>query len=213
MLLRPNTKEGTHTLHRSPKEGGEEFVTEEWQGSYVIIDPTPHDVGQRIAVENDVVGRPTAIMKKLRRALNERPDAPFQIEIEPIFDPNTFWSFAYDHGGVLRSVAFDFVVPNMWGTETDLEKELQSTREDTGAERVRIGLESRHGVDVDSERIKNGVGYAQKGAGKINAKSLDGDAYSSESEPTVTRIKVLDQVRDLANEYLREMKDRILGRE
>ena len=32
-----------HEHHRSPAEGGAEVVTEEWQGAYVLIDPTHHD--------------------------------------------------------------------------------------------------------------------------------------------------------------------------
>jgi hypothetical protein len=33
---------------------------EPWQGAYVLIDPTTHETGQRVAIEIDAVGRPGA---------------------------------------------------------------------------------------------------------------------------------------------------------
>lgn len=206
-------KKTPHMLHRPPHEGGREIVEQEWQGAHVLIDPTSHEQGQRMAVENDVVGKPEALMRSFQKALNDRAEAPFQFEIEPLFDPRSFWAFAEEHGGVLKSVTFDFVTPNMWGTKSALDKELKATREQTGAERVRVGLDSEHGVEAKSDRVKDGVDYAERGAGSVKAKSLGGDTYKSESSSRRTMLVVPDSIRGIGRDFLREMRSKILGLE
>lgn len=206
-------KQAPHTLHLPPNEGGEEFVTEEWQGTHVLIDPTSHEHGQRIAVENDVVGTPRALMASLQKALNLRVDRPFQIEIDPIFDPRSFWSFINEHGGMIQSVSFNFVTPNMWGTKKALDAELAATREETGAERVVVALSSENGLDGGSERVRDGVEYTERGGGSVKAKSLDGDRYSSDASAKRTELKDVVKNRGLGIEFIREMSGRILGRE
>jgi hypothetical protein len=64
-------QEKDHILHEPPEAGGAEISSREWQGAYVVIDPRPHEEGQRAAVENDVVGKPSALLKSLLRAINE----------------------------------------------------------------------------------------------------------------------------------------------
>lgn len=206
-------RQRSHSLHRSPDEGGDEIVTEEWQGAYVVIDPTTHNEGQRIAVENDVVGRPETLIKYLMMSINEKVEAPYQIESEPIFDAKSFWAFVDAYGSRLKSIRFKFVVPNMWGTESELEKELQGTREATGAERVGIEFSSEHGVDATSGRVVNGVEYAEKGAGKVLARSMGGAIYRSDSSPKKTELKVVDAFSEMGADFLRGMRKRILGRE
>lgn len=202
-----------HSLHRPPEEGGDEIVRSEWQGAYVVVDPTDHDFGQRMAVENDVVGRPETLMRYLFQAINDRRDAPFIGEVEPIFDAGTFWSFVEEHGELLSFISFRFVAPNMWGTESELEKELKATREDTGADRVDVKLKGEKGVEATSDRVSQGVSYAERGSGSVFAVSKDGARYRSEDAPKRTILEALDEKAGLGREYLREMKARILGRE
>lgn len=202
-----------HSLHRAPDEGGDEIVTDEWQGAYVLVDPTVHEDGQRIAVENDVVGRPETLLKYLIKYINERHDAPYQTEVEPIFDAKSFWSFVDEHGSRLKSIRFRFVVPNMWGTEKELEKELQETGEKTGAERVGIDLSSAHGVDAKSDQVANGVEYAERGAGHVVARSIDGALYRSDKAPRRTELKSLSEISEIGVDFLKEERMRILGRE
>ena len=202
-----------HVLHRPPDEGGDEITRTEWQGAYVIIDPTLHDAGQRIAIENDVIGRPETLLRYLFRAINQRIDAPFVGEVEPLFDASTFWSFVDAHGEELRFIRFRFVAPNMWGSENELERELRNTRKDTGAERVDVRLTGEEGVDATSDRVSQGVAYAEKGSGRILARSKDNATYDSDDAPRKTFLEVIDDTIGVSAQYLREMKDRILGRE
>jgi len=202
-----------HEFHKAPQEGGAEVVAEEWQGAYVLIDPTHHDEGQRVAVENDVVGQPRALLKSLVSALNDRNEAPYQIEVEPLFDASRFWSFARRHDNVLKSVTFDFVVPNMWGTETDLEKDLKDTGKQTGAERVTVGITGEHGVMVDNQKVRDGVEYAEKGAGTVRARALDGQRFYSTARARITRIPAVKAGGAALVDYFSKLRKKILGRE
>lgn len=203
----------SHSLHKPPREGGGEMVSDEWQGAYVLLDPTHHDEGQRVAVENDVVGMPRALIKSLADSLNRRPDAPFQIELEFLFDASRFWAFAQRHDNIMRRIAFEFVVPNMWGTESDLEKDLNETGRTTGAERVGVTFAGDHGVSTENDKVRNGVEYAEKGAGTVRALAQDGARFSSTKQPRVTRIPAIQAGADAVRGYFAGLKRRILGRE
>jgi hypothetical protein len=177
-----------HERHRPPEELGGEVIDEEWQGAYVLLDPTHHEEGQRVAIENDVVGEPQALLKYLVESLNSRPDHAYHMEIEPLFDGEEFWEFAEAHDNLLRTITFNFVVPNMWRVYDDLEHDLEDTGKETGAQRVRYGLDSDDGVFAKAPRIRRGIEYTQRGAGTVTAKSLDGDPFSSTSKMRTTRI-------------------------
>lgn len=202
-----------HEHHRPPEEGGGEVVSEEWQGAYVLVDPTHHEEGQRVAIENDVVGRPIAMLKSLVSALNGRRDRPYHVEIEPLFDGSRFWAFSRRHGDLMRRVTFNFVVPNMWGTESDLEKDLRDTGKETGAQRVSVGLSSDDGVHTDNAKVREGVSYSEKGAGTIKAVAMDGATFSSTRRPRTTSIPGLDFGKALTRNVFLTLKATILGRE
>ncbi len=202
-----------HEHHRPPEEGGAETVSEVWQGAYILLDPTHHDDGQKVAIENDVVGKPSSLLKMLVGAINARDDRPYVIEFEPIFDSASFWEFANIHGKVLKSVEFDFVVPNMWGAKNALDEDLKDTGQQTGAERVKVGLKGESGIYTDNQKIRDGVEYAERGAGKITAKAEDGDLYSSDEKPKTTKVPAVTGDGQSTQGYFANLKERILGRD
>jgi len=202
----------THELHQSPDEGGGEITREEWQGAYVMVDPTHHDEGQRIAVENDLVGKPTSLLKSLAKHLNQMDEAPYQIEIEPLFDASRFWAFAKDHENIMRWIDFDFVVPNMWSTESDLDADLRETGATTGAERVSVAFRSDHGVTTDNQKVREGVEYAERGAGTLRARAMDGARFRSTSQPLTSKIPAIKAGAEDMLKYFVGLKRKILSR-
>ncbi|MFG1248679.1 hypothetical protein [Xanthobacter flavus] len=203
-----------HARHDPPELGGAEVVADEWQGAYVVIDPSHHDDGQKAAVENDYkAGKPAALINSLAGAINARDDAHYHIAVEPLFDANQFWQFSADHGHVLRWINFDFVVPNMWGTRSDLDKDLRDTGRQTGAQRVSVRLRGSDGVSTQNDKVREGVEYVERGAGKLTAKSLDGQPYNSDDTVKTTGVPAPDGTPDEKRGYFSRMRDRILGRE
>jgi hypothetical protein len=201
-----------HELHDPPEKGGGEIAKEEWQGAYVMVDPTHHDEGQRIAVENDVVGRPAALIKSLARYLNRQDEAPYQIEIEPLWDASRFWAFARSHDNVVKRIDFDFVVPNMWSTESDLDADLRETGKVTGAERVAVGFRSDHGVSTDNPKVREGVDYAERGAGTLSARAMDGSRFRSTKTLLVSKIPAVKAGAEAMVKYFGGLKRTILHR-
>lgn len=203
-----------HARHEPPELGGAEVIADEWQGAYVIIDPTHHGDGQKAAVENDYKsGKPAALMNSLAAAINSRPDARYHIAIEPLFDADGFWQFAARHGYVMKWINFDFVVPNMWGTRGDLDRDLRDTGKQTGAQRVVVRLKGEDGVSTQNEKVKEGVEYVEKGAGTLTAKSLDGQPYNSNDTLKTTGVPAPEGTPAEKRTYFARLKDRILGRE
>lgn len=202
-----------HAFHRSPDEGGEEVEAEEWQGAYILIDPKHHEDGQKAAVENDVVGSPRALLKSLVAHINSREDHPYLIAIEPLFDSGEFWSFSKEHGNMMRSIYFDFVVPNMWKTEKALEQDLEETGKKTGAQRIKFGLESPDGVSTQNDQVQTGVDYVEKGAGTLSAKSMNGERFVSTKKPKTTTIPQFSGYKSEVISYLANLRNRIFGRE
>lgn len=209
-------RETPQAQHRPPEQGGGEFIGALWQGATIIIDPTHHDSGQRLAFEIDrAVGGANAILASFLQNLNRSAERPYTIEHKPVFDATSFWAFAERHGRRLRRVTFDFVVPNMWGAEEGLDKDLKETGKDTGAERVKVDLQSQDGIKTDSERVISGVKYSEKGGGTLTAKSLEGERFSSMREIKQTNIDDGGEVRPGEEQtvFWKRLAGRILGRE
>lgn len=177
-----------YSFHDSPEEGGDEKQEEFWQGAYVFLDPQHHEDGQKLAIENDVLGRPQALAKSLFDHISAREDAPFNCIPELIFDESDFWRFAEESGNVVKWVKFEFVVPNMWGPQNDLEEDLRDTGRDTGSDRVDVTFKGKNGVKTESEKVRDGVKYAGRGAGRVKARNFQGMPFSSDLRPTTVVV-------------------------
>ncbi|WP_434613571.1 hypothetical protein [Tabrizicola sp. M-4] len=200
-----------HSFHDSPNEGGAEKVDEFWQGAYLFLDPRHHDDGQKMAIENDVLGRPRALAKALFDHINGRDDASYSVIPELIFDETDFWKFAEESGKVLSFIRFEFAVPNMWDPQGDLEKDLRSTGRKTGTEQVDVTFRAKNGVTTDNDIIKSGVKYAGRGAGRIKARNRDGKRYSSETRATVESVPKAD-LDEASNDMIEQIAKKVLGR-
>jgi hypothetical protein len=207
-------KEVSHSFHLPPEEGGTEKRDTEWQGARVIIDHANHQDGQRLAFEFDTrIGKPSPLLKYLFEYLNSKPNHPYIVDAKPIFDASTFWDFAGQNGNCLRRVTFDFVAPNMWDTTKSLDQELKRARDDTNAQNIRVGFYSPDGISTESDRIKQGVEYSEKGGGEIEALAMSGLRYKSKDKTKKTKIDIQipnDNTEETRLSWLREA-GKILG--
>lgn len=199
--------------HLPPEKGGAEISREEWQGAYVIIDPTHHEDGQKMAVEKDLVGTPETMVRYLAKYINSRSERPFELEPALIFDSDNFYTFLEENGPLLNWVKFHFVVPNMWDTAGTLDEELKETGEETGTEELDVTFKSRRGLRGDAQRVTEGVDYAARGAGSVRAKSTTGRVFRSDKSPTTTQIEIDDDtLESYRSDWIRSFWKRILGR-
>lgn len=201
--------------HLPPEQGGAEVSRPEWQGAYVIIDPYHHVDGQKMAVENDIVGAPNSLVRYLAKYINSRDERPFETEPAQIFDSSDYFNFMSENGSKLEYVKFHFVVPNMWNTSGMLDNELKQTRDETGTEEVDLTFKSRRGLDGRSTRVVEGVEYAARGAGSVRAKAVNGVKYSSKQSVSQTQIEIADghDQEITQRNWISRLKNKILGRE
>jgi len=205
-------RERLHESHLPPAQGGGEIINHEWIGAYVIIDPTHHDLGQRVAFENDTIGDPDGILQSLIKYLNSKPETPYIMNSAPIFNPKEFWMYATKNDHRLRTINFRFIAPNMWGTRNALEEDLAETKNQTNANEIDVKLSAEDGVDADSKIIQDGVEYIQRGAGRITAKSMTGEKFDSDGEITQTTIPKDESSSEETRGIFIRLLDIIMGR-
>jgi hypothetical protein len=199
--------------YQPPDEGGEPTSTDVWQGAVVIIDPEHHDDGQKLAFERGTkVGQPLAVLSSMIGTVNELPDAPYIMAVKAIWDEQSFQTFARRHGNTMRSITFDFVVPNMFDLSGKLDEKLKQVGEDTGAQHVKLTLESPDGIRVDAPEVQAGVAYGAQGQATLTAKAMDGDRYSSTDKVRTSRVASLKGQGKALLAVVRDKLDEVLGR-
>lgn len=173
-------------------QGFQEGTHVGWKAAFFALDPVNAEDGQKAAVEVDnKVGSPASLITALVGRINEEnPDAPYNVEVQPIFDGQSFWQFAQEHRGQITELTFDMVVPNgLWNSAKTVKEEMQEAKERLKAQRVVNTIKSKDGINTDDERIKDAVDYAESGSAAIRAKTRTGRRYNSKNK---TRTAVLD---------------------
>lgn len=202
--------------HAPPDEGAMEVLSEEWQGSMVLIDPTHHDDGQKMSFERDeTLGKPRSVLQSLAAHLNALPGAPYVIEPKPIFNEDSFWNWVAGHEYKLHSITFEFIVPNMWGSKSALDEDLKQLGE-IGVSRAKVTLDEgdkKDGVDARGQQIRDGVDYAAQGGGSITAKAKNGDGFSSTDNTSTAKLPPKGADRTGGIRGLVKWFPKLLGRE
>lgn len=176
-----------------PEEGLKPAPHQGWLALVLAIDPRDHVDGQKAAIEyRKQIGGPIALMTALVGAINEGlPHTAYHMEVQPVFDAQSFWDFAEANRGDVTSVTFDLVAPNgLWTARTNIKTELAKLKADTKTEEVITTFRSEQGIETNSEQIKQAVQYAEGGSGRIRAKTRRGKRFSSTEKP---KTAILDE--------------------
>ena len=147
--------------------------SEHWRASRMILDPSAHEDGQKLAFEIiGAIGAPLPIVKSLANHLNESREHPYIVEANAIIDPQSFWDFEKQNRGQITSITFELIAPNMWGSVDELHKELISVRDTEKAREMIVTLKNEDGLKLDSDsRIEQTLNYAMKGGGSVKART------------------------------------------
>lgn len=182
--------------HLPPEEGMEETVRDTWQGSIIVLDPTQHSDGQKIAVEVDIrVGKPPMLLTNILDYFNnlKQNSPPYLIQFKPIFNDRTFWEFAERYKGRITSISFDFIPPNMVGLSGSggsIADDLRTYRREANATRVGLQLKSKTSINTDSQLVRDAVDFSSGGAADFVAKTKDGAVYQSRSQNVTSRLEI-----------------------
>lgn len=199
--------------HLAPEEGGAETVAPDWQGAYILIDANDHKFGQRIAIEHDVVGRPSTLANYIAKYLNEKDERPFDCSVEQIFSASDFWEFAHAAGNQLKFMRFTFIAPNMWKTREGLEEDLRRARNATRAIKYGMSLAGANGVTSDNDFVKGAIDYVAQGGGRVRARDHRGNPFDSADKTLRTEVDNEIVVELGTEEAIRRSAPRVLGHE
>jgi hypothetical protein len=180
------------TENLPPDAGLGEIERDGWIAAPVIIDATSHPNGQKIAMQADSrVGKPAGVLESLATHINARvPPEPFIRETNPIVDSETFWTFERENRNEITSIVFEFVAPNMFGTRHDLDKELKELRDHEKIQKAKLELESKDGLNLETDRVRTSVSYTFEGGGSLRARTKKGKLFNSKNK--IKRVVVPD---------------------
>ncbi|WP_323796241.1 hypothetical protein [Nisaea sp.] len=173
-----------------PERGLTETEREAWHASLVLIDPTHHGDGQKVAFQKDSsIGTPLRLLESLANKINNSGiSEPFFIEVAPVADLQTFWDFTKKNEGKVTAVTFEFLAPNMFGIHDDYDQEMANLRDNEKIRRAKLQIESEEGLELDTDRVRFAANYTTRGGGSLKARTSDGKTYDSNKK--IERVKL-----------------------
>jgi len=202
--------------NKSPDEGLEDYMHETWLAALVVIDPTHHEDGQKLAFESIAnVGKPLMLIGSLLNSINERYIyGPYAIEAGQIIETQEFWDYVKENKGKITSVSFDLIAPNMFGNSDDWDEDMRDFREQEQARKIRITINNSDGtIDPETKRMRQAVSYAERNSGSIKARAKGRKNYNSRD---AAKRSYIDDVSETGVELVKvasKLVKRILGRE
>ncbi|MEP9348803.1 hypothetical protein [Xanthobacter sp. KR7-225] len=169
--------------HSAPERGFEREQMPAWQASTLVIDPTDHADGHKLGFEvNPQIGNGFSILKSMIRHINNLIDSPFELEINPINNPGTFFSFVEKSESPISYLSITFTPPNgLWTAGSSAREEVKQIVNNTGATKVKTTVSNPNGLDTSSNGLKDAVDYAESGSGSIKARTVSGTKYNSDA--------------------------------
>ena len=166
---------------------------EEWPFSNVFIDTNEKVqlIGIEVLSSSNSFRSPYYVLRFFANELNKSlAEYGWNVKIEPIINEQAFWEIVNQSTGKIRSVRFTYYVPNLFGTEDELSKELEEAKQIYSAQKVETKIANDDGnlIVPDSKFINQSVEHVRKGGGKylITLKNLK--KYRSESQALYATI-------------------------
>jgi hypothetical protein len=104
------------------------------------------------------------------------------LEINPISDPETFWTFEEQNRDEIISISFELAAPNMFGTRNDLDEEMKSLRDHERMRKAKLELENSDGLKLNTDRVRNTVDYTLEGGGTLKARPRRHKTFNSKQK-------------------------------
>ncbi|NEX45223.1 hypothetical protein G3572_03325 [Rhodobacter sp. ETT8] len=213
-------KIGRQTLeiaNRPPHEGYAEYLLEAWKAAVLVVDPTEHADGQKLALQqHGDVGKPSSLAPRLLKALEANQEwVQFLASVHPITNAEAFWDWVKKNEGKITKIRIELEVPNMFGGDDEYDREMKQFREREKAQRVAIEVENPDGINAETDRIRYTADKAMaKGTGRIKAKAKGkNNNFTSQSQQESVKIPKTDERGDGPLTIAKSMANKLLGRE
>jgi hypothetical protein len=166
---------------------------EEWPYRTIIIDTAPDS--QIVAFQEfkkNEFNSPNLVLGEYSKKLNESlPDYGWHIEFEAITSEEAFWTFVQKHEGQIVSLHFSLNVPNLFGTDDELNRELEQAKREFLAQKVETEIKNFEGdLKIPENRfVRESVELVKKGGGSYKIKLKNKTTYKSQSDVRTINIK------------------------
>ncbi|MET3602201.1 hypothetical protein [Martelella mangrovi] len=167
----------------APWDGLDPTEHESWQAALIMIDPTDHADGQKVAMESrpEVGNKPEAILASLAKHISdESPNGPFAVSAFPITIARSFMSFVEENKDKISSITYDVAVPNMFNGTDDFSEEMRNLRDNANISRVKTNLSSEGVITTEGTHLAEIAVHAEQGGGNIKARTIDDKTYNSD---------------------------------
>lgn len=193
---------GRETLSQEsdPENHLRDMVRPQWKACLVIIDPSTHGDGQKVAIESgSQVGSGFGNLESLVTQINSRtPPEPFAIELNPITDQSNFWDYIERNKGNVTSITIEVAMPNMFGGSSSFEEDAKRLRDIEKARKLKETIENQDGLEPDTPRMREAVSYATRGGGKLKAKAKNAPPYDSAKDKKFLDVDVDSKKKDVS---------------
>ncbi len=199
-----------------PEQGFKPKRHEAWIASRIVVDPTEHHDGQKVAIEDRrEVGSPSALASHLLQKLEDVQKVPHYLSaIHPISNDRTFWKWVNQNNEQITRLTFVLEVPNLFGSDEELEKEMQKYRDEENAQKVKIEISNPDGIKTKTERVQYTVDRAMaRGTGKVTAQTAAGNYFSSQKNYESVKIQERTDGEINDSDITSDVTERILGRD
>jgi len=201
-----------------PDDGYREFIHDTWKAAVVVVDPSEHDDGQKMAIQYHAdVGKPSTLAPRLLQAMEGQQDFnQYLSAVHPITNTEKFWDYVKRNEGKITHIRFELEVPNMFGGDDEYTKEMKEYRDKEKAQTVAIEVTNPDGVDADTDRVRYTAEKAMgQGTGKVKARAMGkNNNFSSQNQQESARIPMDREGGDRPLiDRAAEIATRILGRD
>jgi hypothetical protein len=174
----------TSLRDNDPEDHLRDRVRQIWRACLLIIDPSHHSDGQKVAIEaGTAIGSGFGNLQSLVNSINKRvPPEPYAIELHAISNQTNFWDYIHKNEGKVTSITLEVAMPNMFGGESSFEEDARRLRDREKARSLRETIENPDGLEPDTERMREAVSYATRGGGRVKAKAKDAPPYDSQED-------------------------------
>lgn len=202
--------EKTQTERTTPYEGLKVIEHNYWDAALILVDPSEHDDGQKIAFNSNVLGDGNLIIPSLLEHAYSLNDAFIPV-LNCIKEKGSFVDFIAKYPQSITNISFDMAMPNMF---KDKGVFMDETRRLRGAGITNMKNEFKSdggGIDIKKAGFDEIVPIVEKGGGEAKAVSSNGEIYQSEEHIITEDIELKREMPKNNNWWgkIKEICDRI----
>jgi hypothetical protein len=133
----------------------------------LFLDTAGDPDGQKLALQaNPRVGSPRHIVEAIVQHINDQDaDAPWQIDVHPITDSESFWNAVKRHDAEITSLQLTFSATNVLGIFDNVTGEVDAAKKENNAASMTVSLDNGDGIKVDTPSIRKAINYISQGGG------------------------------------------------